>query len=99
MRRLAWALLVCAACGLASACGAGKPRGPLSEGERLYRAKCTSCHSAYELHEYSPAQWTKSVAEMERLKRVRLAADERALLLEFLTGSTQVPVQPAPGKP
>jgi len=36
---------------------------------------------------------------MERLKRVRLAADERALLLEFLTGSTQVPVQPAPGKP
>ena len=85
MRRAAAALLSCAA--LAAACADGRPRGPISAGERLYLAKCTSCHSAYAPSKYTAKQWHDNVHEMEGAKKVTLSPDERAEILTYLTGS------------
>ena len=79
------ALLAAAAVLGAAACGAGKPRAPMSDGERLYAAKCTSCHS-YEPHDYKPGQWRTAVAEMEHEKKVTLSPEQRELILAFLAG-------------
>ena len=76
---------------LGAACGSCRPRGPLSDGERLYLSRCTSCHRTYEPGELSPAQWTAVVAKMERLKKVRLRPEERSLLLGWLGGSQAQP--------
>ena len=76
---------------LGAACGTGKPRGPLSDGERLYLSRCTSCHRTYEPGELSPEQWTTVVAKMERLKKVRLRPEERLLLLGWLGGAPAMP--------
>jgi hypothetical protein len=70
----------------AAACSSGKPRGPMSEGERMYLAKCTSCHSAYEPGERSAQSWVKAMDDMERRKKTHLQPGERALILTYLTG-------------
>ena len=56
----------------------------MSEEERLYRSKCTSCHRVYE-----PAErrdWPQVLDKMEAEKKVRLSAEERAQILAFLRG-------------
>lgn len=68
---------------LAAACSSA-PSRPLSEEERLYRAKCTSCHRAYE-----PAErrdWPNVLDRMQAEKKTRLSEDERAQILGFLQG-------------
>ena len=80
---------------LGAGCGAAKPRGPLSDGERLYLSRCTSCHRTFEPGELSAEQWTAVIAKMERLKKVRLRPEERTLLLGWL-GST---ARTGPGTP
>ena len=72
-----------------AACSSGRPRGPMSDGERMYRAKCTSCHKAYEPSSQTPAQWVKSVDHMEALKKVNLSPEERAQILQYLSGDAQ----------
>ena len=69
----------------AAACSGGKPREPMSDERRTYLSKCTSCHAAYEPSEYTPAQWTAALDEMERQKRVHLSDEERALIVAYLT--------------
>ena len=83
------------------ACGVSRPRGQMSDGERVYLAKCTSCHSAYEPGEKKPAEWRTSVAEMEEWGKVSLTREERALILSFLTGEKDPdrPVATAPSAP
>jgi hypothetical protein len=71
---------------LVAACGAGRPRGPMSDGERMYLAKCTSCHDAYAPGQYRPAEWAKMVGGMEAEKKVTLSGEERALILGYLSG-------------
>jgi hypothetical protein len=58
----------------------------MSEGQLLYMAKCTSCHSAYEPSAYPPAKWRENVAEMEAANKVHLTPEERAGILTYLTG-------------
>ena len=72
------------------ACGSIQPREAMSDGQRLYYDKCTSCHDAYEPHEFSPDKWRESVHEMEADGRVVLTAEDRALLLGYLTGRPAV---------
>ena len=67
----------------------------MSDGERTYRAKCTSCHRVYEPAEQTPAQWVKTIDKMEALKKVTLGAEERAQILQYLTGDAQS-LAPAP---
>lgn len=68
------------------ACGSVQPRVAMSDGQRLYLEKCTSCHDAYEPHEFTPDKWRESVKEMEDDGRVALSAEDRAVLLGYLTG-------------
>ena len=75
---------------LLAACSTGAPRGPMSDGERLYRAKCTSCHRVYEPGEQTPAQWGATLDKMVALKKVTLTPEERAQILQYLAGPAQV---------
>ncbi len=61
--------------------------GPVTEGHRLYLAKCTTCHRAYEPARFTPDHWRQAVAKMTRKGRVHLTADERAAILGYLTGA------------
>ena len=79
------------------ACSSGRPRGPMSDGERTYRAKCTACHRVYEPTAQTPAQWVRTLDKMEALKKVTLSAEERAQILQYLSGDAP-PVAPAPGR-
>ena len=80
---------------LAAACGSLPPRAPMSDGQRLYLAKCTSCHDAYEPHDYTPRQWRNAIREMEADKRIHLAQADRSAILIYLTGSP-LASEPAP---
>ena len=75
-----WAALVLLG---AVACGSA-PSRPMSEGERLYRAKCISCHRAYEPGERR--DWPRVVDKMQANRKVHLNQDERAEILAFLQG-------------
>ena len=57
----------------------------MSEGERLYRAKCTSCHRIYEPGERK--DWPAVLDKMEAEKKVHLSPEDRAEILGFLQGS------------
>jgi len=77
----------------------------MSDGERLYLTKCTSCHSAYQPSEYPPKAWLAAMDEMEKQKRVHLSQEERAMILQYLTGAPDgkpqervVPPGPPAGK-
>ncbi|MFN2550343.1 MAG: hypothetical protein ABR567_23200 [Myxococcales bacterium] len=72
---------------LVTACNSA-PSRPMSSGERLYRAKCTSCHRVYEPHEQSPQKWAATIDKMEAEKKVHLSPDERAEILGYLGGSS-----------
>ena len=67
----------------------------MSDGEHTYRAKCTSCHRVYEPAEATPAQWAQTLDKMVALKKVTLAPEERAQILQYLSGDAQ-PKPPAP---
>ena len=67
---------------------AGKECGSMSDGERTYLAKCTSCHRVYEPHEQTPSQWVQTLDKMEALKKVTLTSEERAQILQYLTGDS-----------
>lgn len=56
----------------------------MSEGERLYRAKCTSCHRMYEPGERK--DWPAVVDKMLANRKVHLSQEERAEILAFLQG-------------
>jgi mono/diheme cytochrome c family protein len=92
-RNLARAALLSLA-GALVACGDGRPRAPVSDGERLYLARCTACHAAYDPRERTADEWAAAVAKMERWKKVSLSNDERALILSYLDGTE--PKLPAP---
>ena len=84
---------------LACACGGGRPRGPMSDAERMYLAKCTSCHSAYEPSSRTPGAWVEAVNQMEAKKKIHLSQEERALVLGWLAGnSTAAGSNPAASK-
>lgn len=54
----------------------------LESGRAAYAARCASCHALHSPQSRSPEQWLKAIDEME--KEVRLTADEKALIAQFL---------------
>lgn len=54
------------------------------EGRRVYVAKCGACHRLYSVEAYGDAAWEQHVGEMIRLKKLRLAAEERGAILAYL---------------
>jgi len=69
---------------LAAAACSSAPSRPLSSEERLYRAKCTSCHRAFDPGERK--DWPKAVDRMQAEKKTHLTPEERAEILLFLQG-------------
>ncbi len=69
---------------LAAACSSA-PSHPLSEEERLYRAKCASCHRMYEPGERK--DWPAVVDRMQAERKTHLTEEERAEILQFLQGT------------
>lgn len=61
----------------------------MSEAERTYRAKCTSCHRTYEPSSRDARGWVAAVDEMQARKKVHLTPEERATVLTWLTGDPQ----------
>ena len=78
MIRAALLLLLAAACSSA-------PSHPLSQEERLYRSKCTSCHRAYEPGERK--DWPQVIDKMQAERKTRLTEEQRAQILVFLQGT------------
>jgi hypothetical protein len=89
-------LALVAALSFGIGCSSFAPRALMSDGQRMYFSKCTSCHSAYEPHEYTPQQWKEAIAEMEADKRIQLTTGDRALILSYLTGETGLTAPAAP---
>lgn len=83
------ALVVCASA--LAGCSAGRPRGDMSDGERLTLARCSSCHVAPDPRERTAAEWGRAVAYMEKLKKVTLDEGERALILSWLASGARPP--------
>jgi hypothetical protein len=73
---------------MAAACSSA-PSRPLSEEERTYRAKCTSCHRAYEPGERK--DWPAVLDRMQAEKKTHLNPEERAQILVFLQENSPVP--------
>jgi hypothetical protein len=70
---------------LAAACSSA-PSHPLSQEERLYRAKCTSCHRMYEPGERK--DWPAVIDRMQAERKTHLSEEERAQILLYLQGTT-----------
>lgn len=69
---------------LAAAACSSAPSRPLSEEERLYRSKCTSCHRAFEPS--ARKDWPRVLDKMQAEKKTHLTPEERATILQFLQG-------------
>jgi len=78
---------------LAAACSSS-PSRPLSEEERLYRAKCTSCHRAYAPGERR--DWPAVIDRMQAERKTHLSVEERAQILQFLQGPVPAARQGTP---
>ena len=71
---------------LAAACSSA-PSRPMSQEERTYRSKCTSCHRAYAPGERK--DWPRVLDKMQAEKKTHLTPEERAKILSFLQGDAQ----------
>jgi mono/diheme cytochrome c family protein len=82
LRTLRAAALALAA--VAAAACAGAPSAPAGAGdpERLYRAKCSSCHRPYEPGSRTVSQWMAALDKMA--PRARLTPEQRASLGDWL---------------
>lgn len=56
---------------------------PLTEGERLYRSKCASCHRLLPPKKYSDEKWEEYVIKYGK----KIKEEERQKILEYLKGS------------
>lgn len=77
MKRAALLAIFAAACSSA-------PSRPMSQEERTYRSKCTSCHRAYAPGERN--DWPRVLDKMQAEKKTHLTPEERAQILSFLQG-------------
>ncbi len=73
---------------------AGGDDGRLAElraGRSLYVNKCGGCHSLIRVDRFDDARWSEEVAEMVKLKKVRLSAEDQTRLLGYLAAAGRRP--------
>jgi hypothetical protein len=87
MPRFALLILVLAVCA-----GTAPTAAAQSGSSRSVPAKCTACHLAPKEHGLASASWTRFSQNHRR--RVRLTAEERTFLYDFLVGG-QLPADEA----
>ena len=56
----------------------------MSDGERLYRSKCSSCHNIIAASEYDKLTWEKYIDKYDK----KLKREEKELMLEYLAGGS-----------
>ncbi len=56
----------------------------LTEGRKLYIAKCSSCHNLYKPETYSAEKWTNELNEMK--EKAMISDYQAGLILKYLTG-------------
>ena len=59
----------------------------LRAGRDLYINKCSGCHSLFSVDRFDDERWSAEVDEMFRLKKVKMSAADRDLLLRYLTAA------------
>jgi len=69
------------------ACAIGVSRKQMTEGEKLYRARCRSCHTLIDPKEYSDEKW-KIMVEMYG-KKSNLSEPEKIQILEYLLSNNE----------
>lgn len=87
-------LLAAAIVALAAACVVTPPGGGgagFHPGERVYRARCTSCHAEIDRAEHSAGEWERLVSRYGRV--ANLGDHDRRVILAYLTG--EAPARPA----
>jgi mono/diheme cytochrome c family protein len=86
MRSLLAAAALLASAALASACattsGSGGGGGPETEGQRLYRQHCGSCHRLRNPADYTQAKWAWALRKFG--DRAHLPQEQRPLVLAYL---------------
>ena len=55
----------------------------MSDGEKLYRSKCSSCHNIIEPKQHDEETWQKYVYEYGK----KMTSEEKQLVLQYLGGS------------
>ena len=85
MRPILAAVAAAAAAAIVLEACAGAPSsgGVASDGERLYRSKCSACHRAYPPESLTAARWAEMVGRMA--PRAHLTDAERGAILGYLT--------------
>ncbi len=80
-------LLGCLCALLLLGCAAKNSRSAheMTEGERLYRANCASCHSLRNPADYTDEQWVKYVAKYG--EKLNLSEEKQAKILSHLQSS------------
>ncbi|HDP98187.1 MAG TPA: cytochrome c [bacterium] len=72
-----WILFICIGC------AGSLSQKTMTEGERLYRARCRSCHSLINPNKYSDSSWELFVEKYGQ--NINLTEKESRLILEYLT--------------
>lgn len=84
---------LCAPALLALGCaGAGSTAAPRSEGERLYRAHCASCHRLRDPAEQTRERWAWAVARYG--PRAHLPPEQQPTVLDYLQSRAADSVAP-----
>jgi uncharacterized membrane protein len=78
---------------LASAYGGGTSAETLELGRHLYLTKCTKCHAAEPVREYSASEWHGLMPEMG--EETKLTAAEEGAVLQYVLASGRVPIPEA----
>jgi hypothetical protein len=55
----------------------------MSDGEKLYQAKCSSCHNVIEPRQHDEETWRRYVEEYGK----KMKTEEKQLVLRYLVGS------------
>ena len=76
-------VLICVAAALFVLHGCASLTAELGEGERLYRANCSSCHRLIRPEEHDAPAWRHYVDEYGQA----LTHEEKRLILDFLLGA------------
>ena len=69
----------------------------LSEGRRVYVARCGGCHNLYSPDRYGEAAWERAVDKMA--PKAKLTARQREDVLAYLLAVVRTPPEPQPTAP
>ena len=82
MNRKSVATVVCGILLISIACASNISKKTMSAGERLYRARCRSCHTLIRPDKYSDSHWELMVEKYGQ--NINLTEQEKKQILQYL---------------